>query len=79
LEGFTRRLWLAGNGLQNKKGRKSRKARKKVLFFWNKPPVFLPKRAIFLERNLQVALVVMVKHEAKWSREREIEIASLFP
>jgi predicted transcriptional regulator len=69
LEGSGWRVWLAGNGLQKKKGRKSRKGRKKVCFFWSETPVFLPKRARFLKRNLQVALVVMVKNEAKWSRE----------
>jgi hypothetical protein len=47
-------------------------------------PVFLPKQGIFWRPNLQVAIVVMVKNEAKlsgqsWSREWEVELALLFP
>jgi hypothetical protein len=47
---------------------------KKSVIFLERTPVFLPKRVVFLKRYLQVAAVVMVKNEAKRSREWEVEI-----
>jgi len=52
LEGSTRRKFLPGKGLQTSKTRKSEKTRKKVSFFSGGPPVFLPKRAIFLNGKM---------------------------
>jgi hypothetical protein len=46
LGGSGGRLWLAGNGLQEKKSCKSEKTRKKVQNNFRRTPVFLPKRAV---------------------------------
>jgi hypothetical protein len=42
---------------------------KKSVIFWNEPPVFLPKQALFLTRNLQAAAVVRVRDDKKMSEQ----------
>jgi hypothetical protein len=40
-------LWLADNGLQQEKSRKSEKQRKKCRFFWADPLFFFQSRRFF--------------------------------
>ena len=50
---------------KEKRTKKSIRTKKSVIFL-ERNPCFAAKASIFLKRYLQVALVVVVKNEAKW-------------
>jgi hypothetical protein len=69
---------LKDNDLQRKKSKNTEKTRKKVLFFWSEPRVFLPKHALFLKRILQVAAVVRVSNYGLCSFGGDLRLAGAF-
>jgi hypothetical protein len=52
---------LGGKGLQLNNPLKNEKTRKKVSFFLEPPPFFLPKQVVFRRVRLEVVHLVMVK------------------